>query len=510
MALWTPTANAIEKPVWAFESWDESTLTLNGAGVLNWADKSGTGVDAYQTTPAAQPQLISNVLNGKPIIRFATGQRLLFPSTRQLINKTIILVWKNNGGGSPFGIGASRVNAATTLNIFSTSLPYGGVGNQTTVRNIGTGFGIGHVGLHNTLEFYINGVKDTVNPTRTNASELWNYNSIVNTGFNWLADLAAIYLLPAEPSEAERQRYEGYLAHQLGITSVLLPGHPYFSTPPVTEIVVPVSIPNAPDGARYRISNKSRSNYEIANALVSGGAGISTTFIADDVSVPHEEGDTIHVDITYPVSTTAYLPSKVIGQATQSGISGFIEQQPDTIYNFHGVDGSALTGITADFTQDDIDFTLAANFYGTHMYAFYVHTLHSELGIREWLGGMTAIDPANYRNNVDVMRIRFDNITSTEIWQLDNVRIFASDEARPVRFPTSGGGGIDMQWRSQVYTSIVNVSGSSVITGDISTVLTAVGNPMQAGALVNADVKRVNGVALQGAGVAGDSFRPAD
>lgn len=481
MALWTPTQHAIEKPVFAFEAWDESTLTLNGSGVLNWADKGTDGIDAYQTNTAAQPQLIPNALNGKPIIRFATGQRLLFPSTRQLINKTIILVWKNNGGGSPLGIGASRVNAGTTLNIFSTSQPYNNTGNQTTANNIGSGFGIGHIGLHNTLEFYINGVKDPVNPTRTNASELWNYNAIVNTSFNWLADLAAIYLLPAEPSEAERQRYEGYLAHQLGITSRLLPGHPYFNTPPVTEIVVPVRIPNALDGWRYRIWNSDR-DAEIENELVTGGAGIDTTFIADDDSVPHLEGDTIVVDITYPATTTAYLPSRVIGEVSSAGISGFVEQVPDVIYNLNGFDGSAETDMVADFTQSDLDFRLGQNFYGTAIYAKYVHTLHTEEGIRKWLGGMTAIDEGNYRFNVDIVRISIDNVTDTEIWQLDNVRVFNSDGSRPARHVTTGGGGIDMQWRSQVY--VVYVGGSALTPTESAKLMSIPSNPLTAPAFL--------------------------
>jgi hypothetical protein len=494
MALWTP-ANLTTQPDWWFDAADDASITLNGSGVLNWADKGTAGGDAYQTTAGSQPQRISNALNGKPIIRFASGQRLLFPSTRALKDKTLILVFKNNGGGSPFGIGASRINTSSTgqFNLFSTLLPYGNTGNQTSVNNIGSGFGIMHSGLHSTLEIYINGVKDQTNPTRTNASEQFRYAGIVNPSFSWLADLAEILLLPAEPSDDDRQKIEGYIAHKWGITSRLLPGHPYFNTAPVTEIVVPVSVPNAPDGARYRIWNSTR-NAEIANALVSGSTGISTTFIADDDSVPHLENDDVVVDITYPVSTTAYLPSRVLGKVTQAGVAGFVAQQDDTIYNFHGIDGSALTKFTPDFVDDDIELAIAENFLGAELYAYYVHILHSEAGIREWLGAVTAIDNANFRINVGVMPLLFDNQTDTEVWQLDNVRVFRSDEARPVRHPTMGGGGIDMQWRSQVYTSVITVSGSSVITGDISTVLAAVGNPMQASSYVapaNADIAAI-------------------
>jgi len=493
MALWTP-LNLTTQPDWWFDAADTSTLTLNGSGVLNWEDKGTVGVDAYQTNPSAQPQLVPNVLNGKPIIRFESVGRdnLQFPSTRQLINKTIILVWKNNGGGSPLGISASRINAGAAINLFSTAIPYGGNGNYTTIRTIGTGFGIGHIGLHSTLEFYINGVKDPTNPTRVNTTEQWNYNSIVNLSFDWRADLAEIMVLPAEPSTEDRQKIEGYIAHKWGITSVLLPGHPYFSTAPVTELVVSVSIPNAPTGARYRISNQTQGNIEIENALVPSG-GISTTFIADDDSVPHEEGDLIYIDLTYPVSTTAYLPSRIIGQVSTSTISGLVAQVDDEIYNFHGIDGSQLTKFTADFVEDDIQVAIAQNFLGAELYAYYVHILHSTQGIREWLNAVTAIDIANFRINTSIMPLLFDNETTDEVWQTDNVRIFRSDGARPIKNPTTGGGGVDIQWRSQVYTSIVSTA-SPVITGDISQIPSAVQTGMTAQGYTNARAIKIDDI----------------
>ena len=44
-----------------------------------------------------------------------------------------------------------------------------------------------------------------------------------------------------------------------------------------------------------------------------------------------------------------------------------------------------------------------------------------------------------------------NNNTSTNIKQIDNVRLFKSDNSYPVREPTTGGGGIDVNWRNTVY-----------------------------------------------------------
>ena len=439
MALWTP-ANAVVKPLVYLDALESSTLTLNGSGVLNWGDLGSDALDAYQTDAALQPQLIENGLNGRPVVSFNGTQYLRFAQTRSLINKTFIVLYDYLNTNSNFlGDAAQRFQLFNQINFFATGYP---VSNPTSTLSIGTGWGIAQADHHATLNYYVNGILDPQTQTRsyTTTANFTNFARSTNT--NWTGRIAAFLMLPAAPDEAERQRYEGWLAHKWGVTSLLIPSHPYYNNPPVTEIVVPVSLPNVPDGARYRIWNSTR-NAEIENAIVSGGAGISTTFIADDDSVPHVEGDAIVVDVTYPVSGTAYLPSRVLGQASASGVSGFVAQVDDEIYNFHGIDGSALTIFEADFVDDEIDVIVSQNFLGAALYAYYCHTLTFELGIREWLGAFTAIDNANFRVNTSIMSIKLDNDTTDNVWQTDNVRVFRSDGARPVRHPTSGGGGID-------------------------------------------------------------------
>lgn len=509
MALWTP-ANAVVKPLIWFDAKDASKITAGtGAGILNLGNKGTNGLDAYQTNASLQPQLIANGLNGNPVIEFNGTNYFQFAQTQSLIDKTFIILWDNTGAGINFlGDAPQRFQVSTAFNFFATGYPSS---NPTASKSIGAGWGLGQADHHATLNYFFNGVIDPVTQTRSYAAVANFSNFGRSISQNWTARMAAFLMLPSPLSEDERQRYEGWLLHEWGLNTLLLPGHPYYNTRPVTEIVVPVRIPNAPDGARYRIWNSTR-NAEIENTLVSGGTGISTTFIADDDSVPHVENDSIVVDVTYPANTTAYKPSRVLGQAKTSGVSGFVEQIPDTIYNGNGRDGSAETDMVADFAQNDIDFRLGQNFYGTSIYAKYVHILHTEEGIRKWLGGMTAIDQGNYRFNVDIIRINIDNVSSTEIWQLDNVRVFNSDESRPVRHVTSGGGGIDMQWRSQVYTVVVSTS-AGVITGDISQVPTAAQNAaavLAAAATtpIQADVKRVNGISIYGTGTEENPWGP--
>ena len=468
MALWTPAnLNSVEK--W-FDASDASTITIAGSGVGVWVDKSGSGVDAFQTDDALRPAVISGAQNGLDVLNFDGSKALRFAQSLNQMGRSVIMLFQHQAAGVILGEGPTRSYTTTNGGVGSFNLN-SSYTSALLASSLGVDvgeYGIAHYGLHETAHFYINGIRDANEYTRQNTTPwLYSYIGAFSLGGYINAKIAEIIILDSEPTDEDRQRIEGYLAHKWGIVSKLVPTHPYYSAAPTTELVVPVSIPNAPDGARYRISNQSRSNAEIANGIVSGGAGISTTFIADDASVPHVEGDTIHVDITYPVSTTAYLPSRVIGQASASGVSGFVAQVDDEIYNFHGIDGSALTLFEADFVDDEIDIIVSQNFVGAALYAFYVHSLTFEQGIREWLGAVTAIDNANFRVNTSVMSIKLDNDTVNNVWQTDNVRVFRDDDVRPVKHPTTGGGGIDVNWRSQVYTTVVTTS-DGVITGDIA------------------------------------------
>lgn len=478
MALWTP-AN-ISTAVW-LDAADTSTITLNESTVLQWSDKSGNSRHVSQTTVSLQPTYRTAVLNGLNGVDFFSNKGLVAATSNPVVQFVATVIKSQNATWASYHAMFDSRSTATRIGSLRSA---GGVSFYASIPaetasaawENGTGIspGLGPfsaINLPQIIEF-------TVAPGRGNPMNgitVGNFDNQPSGGSGMQYEIIA---LSAVPSPEDRQRIEGYLAWKWGLQANLQVNHPYRNAAPTTNIVVPVTVPNAPNGARYRVWNTTR-NAEIANAIVSGGSGISTTFIADDESVPHVQGDSVTVDIAYPVSTTAYLPSRILGQAVTTGVSGFVSQINDEVYNFHGINGSAITKFSADFAQDDIEVAIAENFVGAELYAFYVYMLLTESGIREWLGAITAIDNANFRINVSILSLRFDNQTSVEVWQTDNVRVFRSDNARPVRHPTTGGGGIDLNWRSQVYTTIVSTA-SPVITGDISQVPAAVQSGMTA------------------------------
>lgn len=81
--------------------WLKSTegLTLNGSTVSAWADQSGNGHSVVQSTASEQPLLVTNEMNGKPVIRFDGVDDFLFTGGLALslqANRHVYVVFKTS------------------------------------------------------------------------------------------------------------------------------------------------------------------------------------------------------------------------------------------------------------------------------------------------------------------------------------------------------------------------------------------------------------------------------
>jgi len=69
----------IPKSISSLRLWvaaDFITGLSDGTGVETWSDLSGNGYHATQATEALRPIYKTNIINGKPVLRFASGQFL--------------------------------------------------------------------------------------------------------------------------------------------------------------------------------------------------------------------------------------------------------------------------------------------------------------------------------------------------------------------------------------------------------------------------------------------------
>ena len=210
-----------------------------------------------------------------------------------------------------------------------------------------------------------------------------------------------------------------------------------------------ISAPNLLSGSRVRLYNVTDS-VEIYNAVLSS-AGFSYDY-------SWTANKTMKLIATYQNGTTAKLAVEATGVVTINGLQFLNSQEDDTIYNGYALDGSAITKFQADYVNNQIDLRIATDFLATELYAWWVYNLTTINGIRDFVGGITAEDAANLRINASIISVKLDNITATDLIQTDNIRIYRSDSVYPVVRPTSGGGGINVNWQNQVYVADLDSS----------------------------------------------------
>jgi hypothetical protein len=96
-----------------FDGSDASSMILSGSNVTQWNDKSGNGFNATQGVSANQPTLVTNVLNGKSVVRFNGSTNYLSFGSGQVFDDTLgytlITVFKCTATG--FGRTIMEANA---------------------------------------------------------------------------------------------------------------------------------------------------------------------------------------------------------------------------------------------------------------------------------------------------------------------------------------------------------------------------------------------------------------
>ena len=203
-----------------------------------------------------------------------------------------------------------------------------------------------------------------------------------------------------------------------------------------------ISAPNLISGTRVRVFNNTDS-VELFNGVLAS-SGFSQAFL-------YTSDKNVTLTATYTSGATAMLGVSATGIFTATGVSFLNSQSADTVYNGYAINGSTVTGFSADYAQDDVNLTMATNFTAANLYAWWVYNTTTEDGIRNFFGGITALDAGNLQINTSIVSIFLDNSTALFIYQTDSIRLFRSDGVYPAKTVTTGGGGIQVNWNSNVY-----------------------------------------------------------
>ena len=191
-----------------------------------------------------------------------------------------------------------------------------------------------------------------------------------------------------------------------------------------------------------------------------------------DTYIDNEEfatGDTFGIRFAEMNAGTSFKTFETTGVVSSTGFTVVVNETADSVYATNAVDGSsaAVTAkFTADYVNDEIDLDANQDFAATEAFAYYCYELTTTEGMYQFWGAVTAIDEANYRINTSVVSIYFDE-TAGFVKQTDSARIFRSDGTRPALDPTTGGNGIEINWRNPVYG--YDAGGGGFTAGDRAT-----------------------------------------
>lgn len=204
----------------------------------------------------------------------------------------------------------------------------------------------------------------------------------------------------------------------------------------------PISITNISAGSRMRIYN-----------VTTGTETVNTVVLGTSYTSSYQEGTGYNDGDTVRVYLTKLGKKEWVGDVidTSNGFSVLAAQVDDDVYVALGIDGSTITKFQADYPNNEVDLIIGSDWTMAELYAWWANNLTTEDGIRNFFGGITAIDQANFKINTSIVDLYLDNTTNASYKQTDNRRFFRdTGTGYPVRNPTTSGYGLDVVWRNTI------------------------------------------------------------
>jgi hypothetical protein len=220
VSLWTPAQ--LSTALW-LDAADSSTITLNGATVSQWNDKSGNGRNVAQAVATAQPTYNASGLNSKPTLSFDGGDILETPNNVSItINSraSAFIVFQNTGAGA--GTQFNFLLSPNFIDIYSATSSQirwelgttpTTLGSNTHSITSNTPYIFGGAGKSS---FVNGGDKKTFAPTGIISTAINARLRLSGYAGAYVGLISELVFLPFEISDADRQLLEGYLAWKWG------------------------------------------------------------------------------------------------------------------------------------------------------------------------------------------------------------------------------------------------------------------------------------------------------
>lgn len=230
--LWTPAATTTA--IW-LDADDASTLTNTSGLCEQWRDKSGNGRDFGETNSSLRPPITAAAVNGKTAIVWPNGtnNKRLSGSTSFAVSDWFMVMRYQDGTPTTWQTDypAMIVNTASDKRMLGDLI--GTVGSFTEYfvrlrKNGNTEIpNFQFVGL---LPIPL-GLTYVTNAAALNTQ--WAFGNDFSAGTRgWNGPVCELIGLASNPAAADRERFEGYLAHKWGFAALLPATHPYKNAPP--------------------------------------------------------------------------------------------------------------------------------------------------------------------------------------------------------------------------------------------------------------------------------------
>jgi hypothetical protein len=192
---------------------------------------------------------------------------------------------------------------------------------------------------------------------------------------------------------------------------------------------VPLAVTGVRSGTKVRVT---RTDTAAELAIGTAGATGFVTRLTWTADIP------VRADTAYTSGLDCEDEASALGTLTATGATLSVVQTPCAIYEAAGIDGSAVTGLTLDAPNIEVDADEADNAMTVQeLFAWYKYTLMSDAGIRTIFGAITAENAHKYRINASVIPLKIDQKDAVNALVLSGGMIYR-DDGISVRLAGSG------------------------------------------------------------------------
>jgi hypothetical protein len=201
------------------------------------------------------------------------------------------------------------------------------------------------------------------------------------------------------------------------------------------------------------------------------GTGYSASYINGE---EFATGDAYEIKFAEMDEGTTFNIGRAIGTALSSGISATVEMILDDVYVDKGLDGSDYDSVfSPNYSLNYIVLDTNTDYLAASIHPYFSYLLTTSEGMYKFWGAITGVDAGNTKTNASILTVKLDE-TNGFVKNTDNHRFYSDNGERPAIDPTTGGNGLEVNWRNPVYVTEVN-TGTAVNQATVQSALTAQG-----------------------------------